>query len=627
MSRQAPISSPRFPAWLTERFAAFIIIGLSIVLYANTLGHEYAVDDAIVIYENEFTQKGIAGIPDIWKYDSFRGFFKEAGKENLVSGGRYRPLSVTTFAIERQLFGPAPWSGHLFNILLYALLGWFLFRWLAQLIPDKDTWKMAFLIALLFAAHPVHVEVVANIKGRDEILCLLLTLIAARYFLEKTWLSAVFLFFALTAKEMAVTALVWIPLAYVAFDRMQYRDAFKKLLPLAAAFVLYLILRFAILGLPVAGAPTTELMNNPFLKWDGSAMVPYSISERIASVLTIFSEYIRLLVFPVRLNHDYYPAALPVGNWSDVRAWFGLLSLLALVFIAVKTLRRPGIYTWTAAGYLSGFFLIGNLIFPIGTFMGERFLFMPSLFFAAAIPFFLREKLPRYMLLVVSILVAGYGLRTVTRNPVWKNDKTLFLHDVKTQPASAKLRNAAAGVLLSEVSRSADPASRSRQVEVAIGHLEKALEVHPLYKNAWLQLGNARYYLQQFSASEEAYLRALDIDPAYQLATKNLAIAYRDHGKQLGEKEGKPDLAIAVLKQSLEYRQDDPETFRLLGVAYGVTGRLQQAKDAFDRVIAMDPDNADGWYNLGVALMQLGKTEEGQQAIQKARELDPDQYK
>lgn len=627
MSRKVQASYSRFPAWLSERLAVYLLIALSLLLYANTLGHQYAVDDAIVIYENEFTQQGFSGIPDLWRYDSFRGFFKEAGKENLVSGGRYRPLSMTMFAVEHQLFGSSPLTGHVINVLLYALLGWLLFRWLKRLIPGDLHWQMAWLIALLYITHPVHTEVVTNIKGRDEILCMLLTLASAWYFPRRGWLSAAFLFFALTAKEMAVTALLWIPLAYVAFDRMSYRDSLKKVMPLIGGFAAYLALRFVVLGLPGASEPSAELMNNPFLKWDGSAMVAYTFAEKLATVLTIFSEYIRLLVFPVELNHDYYPAALPVGNWTDPRAWFGLLSFGSLVFIFLKTVRRPGIYTWTTAGYLSGFLLIGNLIFPVGTFMGERFLFMPSLFFTAAIVFFLKERLPRQMLLVITILVLGYGIRTVTRNPVWKDDKTLFLHDVKTQPESAKLRNAAAGVLLSEVSKLADPTVRSGQVEEAIGHLEKALEIHPLYKNAWLQLGNARYYLQQFSASEEAYLRALDIDPAYQLATQNLAIAYRDHGKQLGEKEGKPDLAIALLKQSLEYRQDDPETYRLMGVAYGVTGRLQQAKEAFDRVIAMDPNNADGWYNLGVALMQMGQAEEGQKAIQKARELDPDQYK
>jgi len=370
-----------------------------------------------------------------------------------------------------------------------------------------------------------------------------------------------------------------------------------------------------------------ELMNNPFLKWNGSTMVAYTLSERIASVLTIFSEYIRLLVFPVNLNHDYYPAALPVGNWADPRTWFGLLTLISLAFLAFRSLKRPSVYGWTATGYLVGFALIGNVFFPIGTFMGERFLFMPSLFFIIAIATYFHEKWSTRILLLGALIFALYAFRTVIRNPVWESDERLFLNDVKHQPESAKLRNAAAGAILTSVAKLPDPSSAGRQIETAITHLEKALSIHPLYKNAWLQMGNARYYQGAFSAAEESYLKALDIDPGYDLARTNLAIAYRDHGKQLGEKEGNIPAAIAVLKQSLEYRQDDPETYRLLGVAYGFNGQLTEARASFEKVVGMSPENADGWYNLGVALMQMGETDDGQKAMQKARELDPVRYK
>src|SRR5690606_20899622 len=76
----------------TRRWS-WILFTRGALLYANTLRHDYAVDDAIVIYDNEFTTKGVSGIPSLLKYDTFRGFFKVEGKESLVSGGRYRPLT------------------------------------------------------------------------------------------------------------------------------------------------------------------------------------------------------------------------------------------------------------------------------------------------------------------------------------------------------------------------------------------------------------------------------------------------------------------------------------------------------------------------------------------------------
>ena len=100
MAKKNLKTSPLLPSWLSKRSAPFILFFLGLLLYSNTIGHDYAVDDAIAIYDNEFTTKGVSGIPDLWKNDSFRGFFREEGKESLVSGGRDRPRSRTLFAIE-----------------------------------------------------------------------------------------------------------------------------------------------------------------------------------------------------------------------------------------------------------------------------------------------------------------------------------------------------------------------------------------------------------------------------------------------------------------------------------------------------------------------------------------------
>ncbi|MFK7931868.1 MAG: tetratricopeptide repeat protein, partial [Saprospiraceae bacterium] len=157
------------PTWLTNaRLHLLLILGLSFLLYANTLTHDYTQDDAIVIYDNEFTTKGIAGIPDILKYDTFRGFFKEAGKDQLVAGGRYRPLTLVMFAVEVELFGQRPFIGHLVNILLYGLVGVILYLLLLQLGISADkkarwwadnstqVYFLAFVTTILFVAHPIH---------------------------------------------------------------------------------------------------------------------------------------------------------------------------------------------------------------------------------------------------------------------------------------------------------------------------------------------------------------------------------------------------------------------------------------------------------------------------------------
>ena len=94
---------------ISDRMSYLIIFVFAFLLYANTLGHQYAQDDAIVITSNMFTEKGLEGIPGLLKYDTFYGFFKVEGKAKLVSGGRYRPFTPIMFAIEYALVNKKPW--------------------------------------------------------------------------------------------------------------------------------------------------------------------------------------------------------------------------------------------------------------------------------------------------------------------------------------------------------------------------------------------------------------------------------------------------------------------------------------------------------------------------------------
>ena len=114
----AAIEGPlRLGGMISVRLLVYIIGGLSLVYYINSLGGGFVMDDAIVIIDNQYTLKGISGWPGIFENDTFYGFFREVGKDHLVAGGRYRPLSLALFALEGQIFGFKPIVFHFFNIL------------------------------------------------------------------------------------------------------------------------------------------------------------------------------------------------------------------------------------------------------------------------------------------------------------------------------------------------------------------------------------------------------------------------------------------------------------------------------------------------------------------------------
>jgi hypothetical protein len=325
-----------------EHKAIFVILLAVIGIYANTLFHDYALDDTLVITHNEFTKKGIQGIPEILANDGFVGFF---GHNNqLIAGGRYRPMAQIFFAIEYQLFGLNPFVGHLLNILFYALTCLLVYVILTFLFKEQKKSKyyftLPFIATMIFAVHPLHTEVVANIKGRDEIFSLLGAL-GALYFSLKyvenfdrgaarsaptlIWIFLTFLF-GLFSKENALTFLAVIPLTMYLFPpngRIAYAPTRNIMMALGLASVIFLWARYNALGFWVGDIQNNEILNDPYL-----FATP---TQRLATVLFTWLIYFKLLFIPHPLTHDYYPFHIPILDFGDFRV---LISLAVVGFLA-----------------------------------------------------------------------------------------------------------------------------------------------------------------------------------------------------------------------------------------------------------------------------------------------------
>ncbi|MEZ4989754.1 MAG: tetratricopeptide repeat protein [Saprospiraceae bacterium] len=633
------------PDWMSNRgLHLAVIFGLTCILYANTLFNDYALDDAIVITDNMYTQEGISGIPGILGKDTFYGFFKEEGKAQLVAGGRYRPLSLILFAIEYQLFGQQAWIGHLMNILYFGLTGVLLYLLLLQLFQIRFAKDYAYFVALvsalIFVAHPIHTEAVANIKGRDEILSLLGSLSALyfslRAFLEKKPLLNIvaggLFFLGLLSKENAITFLAIVPLSYYLFTKISVGQQVKQLGPFALVAILFLVIRFSILGGFSLGDPPMELMNNPFLKIVGDQWMPFTFAEKLATIFYTLGKYILLLIFPHPLTHDYYPQQIYLMSWGDPMVLLSLVVYLGLAVYGIIRLMKRDPLSYGILFYLITLSIVSNILFPVGTNMSERLIFMPSVGFCIVLAILAWRLIKRAQknftptVAGLGLIVMLFGLKTVLRNPAWKDNFTLFSTDIYHSPNSAKLRNAMGGELLTQSLQVADENTQKEMWQEAAGHLNEALHLHPTYKGAYLLLGNAYNYLQQYEQSIAAYQKAINIsnNDDDELAQNNLAITYRDAGKYAGEKQGDLNKALQYLQLADQLRPNEYETLRLLGVANGMGGRQQQAIDYFSRAAELEPNNADAWFNLGAAYMQAGQVEAGQRYLDKAREIDPE---
>lgn len=616
---------------------------LGFLLYANTFGHQYALDDAIVIYDNEFTVKGVEGIGDILKYDTFRGFFKVEGKDQLVTGGRYRPLTLILFALQVEFFGQNPFIGHLVNALLYGLLVVLIYKLILLFFKreksEKAQW-IALATAALFAVHPVHTEVVANIKGADEIVTMLGGLAAIyfslRAFDSGKWtghlLAAGLFFLGLMAKENAITLVAVVPLAYFFFRDVPPLKTIPLTLPFLVVALVFIAIRGAVLGWGL-GEPSLELMNNPFVKLADNRWVPFSAGEKMATIFYTLGKYIQLLIFPHPLTHDYYPRQIPIMTFAQPDALASLLLYLGLLGYAIWGLLRKKALSFGVWFYLLTLSIVSNIVFPIGTNMGERFIFMPSLGFSLAVVMLLyqlKDKKTDLKPLVTwggALILAVFAILTLVRNPVWKNNYTLFTTDVNTSPNSAKLQNSAGGETIEYAITLTDENMRNVQLEKAVGHLKEAIRIHPTYKNAYLLLGNAHNYLRRYDESLSYYDVALKLDPNYPEALRNRAVTYRDAGKYAGETQQNPVKAESYLQKALEALPNDYETLRLLGVATGVQGKNQEAIQYFSLAAQAQPENADAWLNLAIAYYNSGNPEEAKKYEQKALEIDPNIFK
>lgn len=628
------------PSWL--KWAIFLF---GFLLYANTITHDFTQDDAIVITENQYTQQGIQGIPGLLSKDTFFGFFKEAGKANLVSGGRYRPLTPVMFALEYQLAGNAPWLGHLVNALLYGLTGFILFQFLMLFLGKigmkRQTIWIAGLTTFIFLSHPLHTEVVANIKGRDEMMSFLLSILSLwatiKFFTSRHLKYGIYaglaLFLAMLSKENAITFVAVIPLALYVIKDSSISQIFKATIPIFIATVGFMLLRTSVLGFDFGGTPL-ELLNNPFLKIESNQYVPFTFGEKTATILFTLGKYIQLFLFPHPLTHDYYPRHIEIMHWFD---WEVLLSGLVYILLTLsaiwgmrkmKVSNNAKVIFFSTAYFLITLSIVSNIIFPIGTNMSERFLYMPSLGLSLMAGLALWKLNSRFssqtVFAATTIIVLLFSVKTFTRNLVWKDNYSLFLTDIRTSTRSAKLLNSVGGEMITQSSNESDPQKKDIMLREAQSYLRRALEIHPNYKLAYLLLGNSHYYLKEYDQAIGMYRQTIKLDGSYKDGQRNLGIALRDGGKYIGETLNDPTKALRYLLEAEKLLPTDSETIRLLGVCYGRLGQTQQAITYFEKEISLAPDNASTYFNLAIAYQSLGNMQKAQENFEKAKSIDPE---
>lgn len=644
---------------LKKAFWLFVISGF--LLYGNTLNHDFALDDAIVITENDFTKEGLSGIGKQLSNDQFVGFYGQ--KKELVSGGRYRPLSMVMFNLEYELFQLNPFYYHLMNVLWYILNGFLLYYALKLLFKDHLTSNLQILpilTALFWFFHPIHTEVVANIKGRDEIMAfslLLLTLIFTLKYINKQRIVdltglVICYFLALLAKENAITWLAVFPMAIYFFKTKKIKQFRLPYLLIFLTAAGWFYLRYKVVGGGISDV-ADNLMNDPFLN--------ATTSEKYATIVLTLGKYLQLLFYPHPLTFDYYPKHIPIVNWSNPWVVLTIVVYTLLIILSMKGFIKKRIIAFGILVYAITLSIASNVFFPIGAFMNERFVYVSSFGFSLVVAYLFLNELPNLIkkkkeakeLIAYStlILLTLYSIKTISRNPVWKNNYSLATNDALISVNGAKSNVMAGGQLLEKAQQSKNPQEKRQLLEKSIHHLNRAIEIYPEYIDALLLMGNAQWeYHQDASKAMPYYKSILAINPNNSNAWKNIDIVLSQHkgidyklnayqsllsynpnrekiylllGRLYGQQKNDLNKALEYFKQGLKIAPNSYEILSNMGTVYGLQSNYNKAVEVLQKASNIRPDIPKVHIDLGLSYYYLGQMEKAKVEFDLAKELDP----
>jgi hypothetical protein len=426
----------------------FLIILLCLISYSNTLNHSYAHDDAIVIVHNHKIKEGIKGIPFL---------FKNKKTQDIQDRYGYRPITLTTFALEHEFSKDNPKVNHLTNLLLYTVLCCLIYLLLLMIFKDKS-YFLALFTTTLFIIHPIHTEVVANIKSRDELLMMLFGILACILFLKakkSKRLKSIVLFIStllllvlsFLSRENGIIFIGILLLIYLYEHGFKFKIS-KEIILITAAFLFLIALRVFYTSDYFFENESLLLTRQGTYYEDGFLGNPLlgevSWSARVPNALYILFWYLKLLIFPNHLVHDYGYGYSQVVGWSSIQVWLSIIIHLGLVAVVIWKWRSKSPLIFGILFYLGTIFLYLHLIQISPDYMAERYLFVPSLGFCLIITWLILSAIEkcngrflnaRFTIKVItiagaSVLILALILKTRNRNLAWKNNESLYSADL-----------------------------------------------------------------------------------------------------------------------------------------------------------------------------------------------------
>ncbi len=583
----------RFPRWHLG-----LILGVALICYVQAASYGFVYDDQVQVVENprlrSFSNLGNAFTENFWA-------FRSAGSNT----NYYRPLQTLSYMTAYALGGLSPRAFHWINILAHILASLAVY-WLG--VEFLGAYSTALWGALLFAAHPMHTEAVTWVAGLPDVACGLFYFVSLSAYLRYRkeiadrvvwqWIAALAFFLALLYKEMALT----LPLVVVLSDFLDENRArsragwIRRLIPFLLTLAVYLALRVNALG--TFARTTLALSIGP--------------ADRALTTFYLTGRYVQDLLLPIRQNA--YHVFVPFSRLSPLNWALPALLLAGLAYFIWFWLRRDKRLSFLALFTVVSILPVLNLSGVGQNPYTERYLYIPSAGFCLLFAALICHRLggSNVSRIVQGAIVVLLGVLTVARNPVWRDDKTLYETTLRDSPDAAAFRNNLGRILVGE-----HDIPRARQAfEAALDSESRAVAGSPMERAISL-LG--------LSTVAGAEGRAED--------AWKYAAAARDQVPDLGEayqamgvarlRQGNAAEAENLLRRAVELTPGSAAAHTNLGSALFLKNEVQSAESEFRKAIQLDPGLPGPRIALAQVLAQSGRASEALSSLEEALRLDP----
>lgn len=580
------------------RWALAVLLGFAAVaVYWPTTGHPFILfDDPRYVTENPDVLRGLGWDGVAWAFQTFHA-------------ANWHPITWLSHMADVTLFGPVPGSHHLVNVLLHAANAILLFLLLARATGADG--RSAF-VAALFALHPTHVESVAWIAERKDLLSTAFGLLALLAYVSWTRRGGA-LRYALVAACFALSLLskpMWVTLPFLLLlldawplERLGGAPHGSGSAVAPATPRRLVVEKLPLLALSVASSAVTVAAQSGAGAVRGQEL---GLPARLANAAVAYVRYAGKTLWPSDLA-VFYP--LPV---SGTPAWKAIGALAILALVTAYAIRERRSMPWVAVGWS---WFLGTLVPVIGLVqvgsqaMADRYTYLPTIGLYVAITWTaasIAARAGRIRLLAVAgaAVLLGLAWRTHVQVGHWSSHEALFRHSILVEPDGALAHGA-----LSEGLR------RDGRLDEALLEALEATRLEPGHARHWHNLGITYRSLGRPGDARDAFAEAVRVDPAYLPGWALLGQAELDLGR--------PDAALAAYEQAMARGSESAQVWTGAAILYQASGRTADAGRAFEAVTRIDPGSVLAWRNLGVWWARSGNPVEAERAFLRALSIDP----